>query len=275
MADNTLFTPRLAQIVRKEQFTPKETFYEFRLKDGGELGHDPGQFAEVSVFGYGEAPISISAAPTRGPNFQMTVRTVGDVTTALANLPIGATVGIRGPFGRGFAMDTMRGHDVLFVAGGLGVVPLRSLIVNVLDERPDFKRVILMYGAKNPSEILYRDEVAGWRDRPDVEFYQTVDVADETWTGNVGVITTLFKHVNLDRLNTIPVVVGPPVMFKFVVKEVLRKGIPEDRILLSLERRMKCGVGKCGHCQINGVYVCQKGPVFSYAELKRLEEAKI
>ena len=159
MADNTLFTPRLAQIVRKEQFTPKETFYEFRCKDGGELGHDPGQFAEVSVFGYGEAPISISSSPTRGPNFQMTVRTVGDVTTALANLPIGATVGVRGPFGRGFDIDAMRGHDVLFVAGGLGLVPLRSLIVNVLDERPDFKRVILMYGAKNPTEILYRDEI--------------------------------------------------------------------------------------------------------------------
>jgi NAD(P)H-flavin reductase len=275
MAERTLFTPRLAQIVRKEQFTAKETFYEFRFRDGGELGHDPGQFAEVGIFGYGEAPISISSSPTRGPNFQMCVRTVGDVTSALAGLPVGSPVGIRGPFGRGFDLDALRGHDVLFVAGGLGLVPLRSLIVNVLDERPDFRRVILLYGARNPTEVLYRDEVEQWKGRADLEFFQTVDVADESWTGNVGVITTLFKHITLDRLNTIPVVVGPPIMFKFVVKEVLRKGIPEDRIMLSLERRMKCGVGKCGHCQINGVYVCQKGPVFSYAELKRLEEAKI
>jgi NAD(P)H-flavin reductase len=275
MAERTIFTPKLAQLVRKEPFTAKETFYEFRFRDGTELGHDPGQFAEVSVFGYGEAPISISSSPTRGPNFQMCVRSVGDVTAALSKLPIGSDVGVRGPFGRGFDLGALRGRDVLFIAGGLGVVPLRSLIVNVLDERPDFKRVIIMYGARNPSEVLYKDELAQWQARPDVEFYQTVDVADETWTGNVGVITTLFKFLVLDRLNTVPVVVGPPVMFKFVVKEVLRKGIPEDRILLSLERRMKCGIGKCGHCQINNVYVCQKGPVFSYAELKRLEEAKI
>lgn len=275
MIDRTIFTPRLAQIVRKEQFTTKETFYEMRFKDGSDLGHDPGQFVEVSVFGYGEAPISISSSPTRGPNFQLCVRTVGHLTTALASQPIGATVGVRGPFGRGFDLDALRGHDVLFVAAGLGLVPLRSLIVNVLDERPDFKRVILMYGTRNPSEILFRDELEEWKSRQDLEFYQTVDVADSSWTGNVGVITTLFKFVALDRLNTVPVIVGPPIMFKFAVKEVLRKGIPEDRILLSLERRMKCGIGKCGHCQINDVYVCQKGPVFSYAELKRLEEAKI
>jgi len=275
MPDKTIFTPKLAQIVRKEQFTARETFYEFRFKDGSELGHDPGQFCEVSVFGYGEAPISISSSPTRGPNFQMCVRAVGDVTTALSRLPIGATVGIRGPFGRGFALDALRGRDVLFVAGGLGLVPLRSLIINVLDERPDFGRVIILYGAKNPAEILFKDDLEQWKARPDVEFYQTVDIADETWTGNVGVITTLFKFLSLNRLNTVPVVVGPPVMFKFVVKELLRKGIPEDRIFLSLERRMKCGIGKCGHCQINGVYVCQRGPVFNYAELKRLEEARI
>jgi len=205
----------------------------------------------------------------------MCVRAVGDVTTALSRLPIGATVGIRGPFGRGFALDALRGRDVLFVAGGLGLVPLRSLIINVLDERPDFGRVIILYGAKNPAEILFKDDLEQWKARPDVEFYQTVDIADETWTGNVGVITTLFKFLSLNRLNTVPVVVGPPVMFKFVVKELLRKGIPEDRIFLSLERRMKCGIGKCGHCQINGVYVCQRGPVFNYAELKRLEEARI
>ncbi len=270
---NTIFTPKLAQIVRKEQFTAKETFYEFRFKDGTELGHDPGQFAELSVFGYGEAPFSISSSPTRGPNFQMCVRSVGDVTNALNNLPIGSAVGIRGPFGRGFNLDDLRGRDVLFIAGGLGIVPLRSLIVNVLDERPDFKRVILLYGAKNPSEILYREEVAQWSARPDVEFYQTVDIADETWTGNVGVITTLFKFVTVSPRNTVAVTVGPPIMYRFVLMELLSKGIPEGQIWMSLERRMKCGVGKCGHCQINGVYVCQEGPVFTLAQLRSLREA--
>ncbi|MBI4758955.1 MAG: FAD/NAD(P)-binding protein [Chloroflexi bacterium] len=253
--------------------TAKEKLFTFQFKDGTPLGQDPGQFVEVSAFGIGEAPISVSSSPTRGDTFELCVRAVGNVTNALHRMAPGATVGIRGPFGRGFPVEEMRGRNVLFVAGGLGLVPLRSLIHAVLDMRQDFGAVTILYGTKNPSELLFRNELAQWEARDDVDYQVTVDVADESWRGNVGVITTLFRGLPVDPRNTVAVIVGPPVMYRFVIREVLGKGLPMGRILVSLERRMKCGVGKCGHCQINGVYVCQKGPVFTYAELRNLQEA--
>ncbi|MCL4458406.1 MAG: FAD/NAD(P)-binding protein [Chloroflexi bacterium] len=271
----TLFTPRLAEIVRKEPMTAKETFYDLRLREGRELGHDPGQFVTVSVFGVGEASLSISSSPTKTGSFELCVRAVGDVTNALQRLPVGSVVGIRGPFGRGFPLEVMRGHDIIFVAGGLGLVPLRSLINNVLDERASFGEVMILYGSRTPADILFKDELTTWSARKDVLCLTTVDIGDEAWTGNVGVVTTLFRGLKLNPRNLVAVVVGPPVMFRFVVKDLLFRGVYESRIFLSLERRMKCGVGKCGHCQINGVYVCQEGPVFSYAQLKKLEEARI
>jgi len=270
----SLFQPRWAEIVHTEPMTEKERFFQLQFKDGSSLGHTPGQFVEVSLFGIGEAPISISSAPTRNGHFELCVRAMGDVTNALHRLPLGALVGIRGPFGHGFPVDQMRGQDILFTAGGLGLVPLRSLINTVLDQRQDFGRVLILYGCKNPSEILFRNELARWEKRDDVEFHLTVDRGDATWTGNVGVITRLFPKITVDPHKTVAVIVGPPIMYKFVLIEVLaNKGIPEDQIYLSLERRMKCGVGKCGHCQINNVYVCQSGPVFTYEQIKHLGEA--
>lgn len=272
---NIVYVPRLAEIVRKEAMTERETYYQLRFLDGAELGHDPGQFVQVSVFGIGEAPISISSSPTRHGSFDLCVRSVGDVTEAMRKTAVGDVLGVRGPYGRGFPVDTMRGHDLLLVAGGLGIVPMRSLIQNVLDERQDFGRVIILYGTRTPRDFLYREEVAEWAARSDVDLRLSVDVGDESWQGNVGVITTLFRKLEINPRTTVSVVVGPPVMFKFVVRELLAKGCYENRIILSLERRMKCGVGKCGHCQINNVYVCQEGPTFTYSELKKLEEAKI
>jgi sulfhydrogenase subunit gamma (sulfur reductase) len=267
--------PDLAEIVRKDRLTATETLYQLRMSDGSELGHSPGQFVELSVFGVGEAPLSISSSPTRGETFEVCVRRVGDVTTAMERLRLGAMIGVRGPFGRGFPLEEMRGRDVLIIAGGLGIVPLRSLIVNVLDERGDFGGVTVLYGCKSPHELLFKEEITRWLAREDVAFQVTTDIAEPGWKGNVGPVTTLFRRLTIEARNTVPVMVGPPVMFKHVVKGVLACGIPEDRIILSLERRMKCGIGECGHCQINGVYVCQDGPVFTYAELKRLEEAML
>ncbi len=269
------FLPDMAEIVRKERLNPTETLYVLRLTDGAELGHAPGQFVEVSVFGVGEAPFSISSSPTRGGEFELCIRRVGDVTTAMERLGIGAKLGVRGPLGRGFPLDVMRGNDVLIIAGGLGIVPLRSLIGTVIDERADFAEVTILYGCKSPAEMLFKDEIAAWEAREDIDFRVTTDIADPSWKGNVGPVTTLFRRLTVNPKTTVPVMVGPPVMFKHVVKQVLAVGIPEDRIILSLERRMKCGIGECGHCQINGVYVCQDGPVFTYAELKRLEEAML
>ncbi len=277
----SLYQPTLAEMVKIEQLTEKEKLFAMHLKDSHDLGHRAGQFVGVSVFGIGEAPISVTSSPARTcgePSrtngvFELCVRRVGDVTEALHRLKPGSTVGIRGPFGNGFPIEKMRGQDVLFAPGGLGLAPLRSLINQVLDERETFGRVIILYGARNPSELLFKDELAKWEARDDVEFHVTVDRGDESWTGNVGVITTLFPKITVNPRNTVAVTVGPPVMYRFVLMELLSKGIQDGRIFLSLERRMKCGVGKCGHCQINNVYVCQKGPVFSYAQLKELPEA--
>ncbi len=269
----SLYLPRMAEIVQVQRLTEKEKLFTLRLERNQALGQHPGQFVEVSVFGIGEAPISVSSSPTRNGTFELCVRAVGDVTNALHRMGPGDWVGIRGPFGYGFPVEKMRGKDLLFAAGGLGLAPLRSLIQFVLDERESFGRVIILYGARNPSELLFTDELTEWAGRPDVEFHLTVDRADPGWSGHVGVITTLFPGVTVNPRSTVAVTCGPPIMYRFVLIELLAKGIPESQIYLSLERRMKCGVGKCGHCQINGVYCCQEGPVFSYAQIKGLKEA--
>lgn len=269
----SIYLPRLAQIVRTEQLTEREKLFVLQQEKGRPLGHAPGQFVEVSVLGIGEAPISISSSPTRDDAFELCVRAAGNVTNAMHALDEGAWLGIRGPFGQGFPVEEMVGKDLLFAAGGLGLAPLRSLIQYVLDEREAFERVIILYGARNPSELLFREELEAWAQRDDVEFHLTVDKAGEDWEGHVGVITTLFPEIVVNPRSTIAVTCGPPIMYRFVLIELLSKGIAENRIYMSLERRMKCGVGKCGHCQINGVYCCQEGPVFCYSRIKGLKEA--
>jgi sulfhydrogenase subunit gamma (sulfur reductase) len=270
----SMYIPSPAKIVKVEQLTALEKLFQVELPVGQSLGHDPGQFVEVSLLGIGEAPISISSSPSRSNgHFELCVRKVGDVTAAMHNLKAGATIGVRGPFGHGFPVESMRGKDIIFAAGGLGLAPARSLINQVLDERDKFGRVIILYGAKNPSELLFRDELEQWSNRSDIEFHVTVDRPDSTWVGNAGVITTLFKFVTVSPRNTVAVTVGPPIMYRFVLMELLSKGIPEGQIWMSLERRMKCGVGKCGHCQINNFYCCQQGPAFTYAQVKGVEEA--
>jgi sulfite reductase subunit B len=250
-----------------------EKLFEIRLKNGRDLGHQPGQFVEVSLFGIGEAPISISSSPTQKGSFELAVRAVGNVTKALHSLSSGASLGIRGPFGKGFPVEELKGKDILFVAGGIGLVPLRSLINYVLDNRPAYGRVLVLFGAKTPAEQLFLEELARWRASKEMEYLETVDRSDGQWQGNVGVITTLFRKMAIDPKKTVAVIVGPPIMYRFAILEAQAKGIPDDQLIVSLERRMKCGVGKCGHCQINNLYVCQEGPVFNYAKIKDVKEA--
>ncbi len=271
---DSIYVPSPARIVKVQQLSATEKLFTVELPEGQSLGHRPGQFVEVSMFGIGEAPISISSSPSRSNGtFELCVRKVGDVTTAMHALKEGDMVGVRGPFGNPFPIDKFKGKDMLIVAGGLSLAPLRSVINQVLDERGAYGRVMILYGAKTPAELLFKEEHEIWKNRDDIEFLVTVDRGDESWKGNVGVITTLFPKISVNPRNTVAVVEGPPIMYKFVLIELLGKGIPEGQIWLSLERRMKCGVGKCGHCQINGVYCCQQGPSFSYAQLKGLEEA--
>jgi sulfhydrogenase subunit gamma (sulfur reductase) len=294
--EESAYLPSMAELVKVKQLTKMEKLFTLQLPYGRSLGNRPGQFVEVSLLGIGEAPISISSSPSRSNGvFELCVRQVGDLTNALHALKPGDVVGIRGPFGHGFPIETMKGKDILFAAGGLGLAPLRSLINEVLDNRGSFERVIILYGTKHPSEILFENELDEWAERDDVEFRATVDRADDDWAlprleqqnsmefrkkggrlnwrGNVGVITTLFPRIAINPRNTVAVTCGPPIMYRFVLMELLGKGIPETQIYLSLERRMKCGVGKCGHCQINNMYCCQDGPVFRYADIKGLEEA--
>lgn len=269
-----LYSPTMATILKVEELTSTEKRFEIKLPDNTALGHKPGQFVEVSLFGFGEAPISICSSPTKNMNtFDLTVRRTGRLTDKMHSLAGGETLGIRGPFGNGFDISRFEGKDVLFVAGGIGLAPLKSLIDYTLDKRSDFGRIIIVYGTKQPSEILFPEEIKKWQTRDDLEFYMTVDRADESWKGNVGVITTLIPPINLDVENTVAAVVGPPVMYKFVAMSLKGKRIPDENIYMSLERRMKCGVGKCGHCQINSSYVCQDGPVYNYPRIKELEEA--
>lgn len=271
-ARKSLFVPEPARILRKEKLTAKETLFEVAI-DKRSLGHKPCQFVEVSIAGIGEAPISVSSSPTSSATFDLCVRQVGSLTRAMHALEPGAQIGIRGPFGNGFPVEKIADKEVLFVCGGLGLAPLRSLILYCLENRGNYRRLVTLYGAKRPAERLYEKELLAWRKDARMELHETVDIAENGWTGHVGVITTLFDRIEVDPLETVAVVVGPPVMYKFVVLELLKRGIMESRIFMSLERRMRCGLGKCGHCQMNGIYVCQEGPVFCYSEVKKVREA--
>ena len=272
---NIDYVPRLATVTKKQPMTAMETLFEIKLDDDSELGHNPGQFVEVSIFGVGEAPISISSPPTKKGSFELCVRKLGNVTTAMHALKEGDKVGIRGPFGHGFDPEQLKGKDLLFVAGGLGLAPLRSLFNYVLDNRKDYGKVTLLYGCKEPRELLFSDELVALSRRDDVEFKPTVDRCPETevWSANVGVITTLIPQIQFKPESVYAIICGPPIMYKFVIADLKKRNVPDDHIIMSLERRMKCGVGKCGHCQINQIYVCKDGPVFNYAKIKGVPEA--
>ena len=268
-----LYAPVMAEIVRVKRLTPMEMFYRIELPDGAELGHQPGQFVELSIFGVGEAPFSISSSPTSRGGFDLGVRRAGMLTDVLARLGEGSKVGIRGPFGNGIDVEKFKGKDVLIVAGGIGLVPMRSMINSVIDNRKDFGRLVICYGSKTDTDFLFTDEIEQWEEDSSIDFHVTVDQGSAAWEGNTGVITTQIPGLDLDLPNTVSCICGPPVMYRFVLLALKSKGLAEENIYMSLERRMKCGVGKCGHCQINHSYVCQDGPVYHYPDIKSLQEA--
>jgi sulfhydrogenase subunit gamma (sulfur reductase) len=255
---------------------PDNHLFQLRLVDpalNDRWTHRPGQFVELSVIGTGEAPISISSSPTRKGILDLCVRRAGRVTDALYRMSTNALVGIRGPYGNGFPIEEMEGHDLLIVAGGLGMAPLRSLLWYALDNRERFGEITLMYGAKSPGEMLFRDELSSLADVDALRTLLTVDRdTTGTWKHQIGLLPELFKLVRLDAARTYAAVVGPPVVYKFVLRELLAQKFSKDRILMSLERRMKCGVGKCGHCTVGYKYTCIHGPVFTYWDAINLPE---
>ena len=267
-----IFLPKAARIVRAVQTTETEKHFTLQLADGSDMLFEAGQILEVSLFGYGEIPIGLASSPTRKKTFDIVVRSVGRVSKAVNNLGDGDTLYVRGPLGHGFDLANMRGHDVLIVAAGIGLCPTRSLVQYIFDRRSEFKRFILFYGVREPKLQLFTEDLASWRMSRDVDFHETVDKTDPSWKGNVGVITTLIPKVELNPKKTVAVVVGPPIMYRFVIVELKKRDIADENVIMSLERRMKCGVGKCGHCQMEGIYVCQEGPVFNYAEVQDNKE---
>lgn len=267
------YTPFPAEIEEVRAETPD--IKTFRLKIPQEFTYKPGQFVEVSVFGVGEAPISITSNPNRKGILELSVKKIGAVSSALHNLEAGDFFYIRGPYGNGFPIEELEKKDVLFVGGGVGLPPLRSLINFMLDDRKSYGRIILLYGARTRQDLAFKEELDAWSKGKHVEVHVTVDRGDDHWTGNVGVVPKLLDNVRLDNAKeTYAVVCGPGVMIKFTVKGLLEKGFAEEKIILSMERMMKCGVGKCGHCGIGDKYTCIDGPVFKYSELKKNIEFK-
>ncbi|RLE88999.1 MAG: oxidoreductase [Thermoprotei archaeon] len=264
------YLPALAKIVKTRRETPDTATFRLEIEGSGGLEFTPGQFVEVSAFGYGEAPFSISSSPLERSYVEVTVRRVGNVTRALFNMGEGGVVGVRGPFGRGWPIEEMKGQNLLMIGGGIGIAPLRPLIEYVIAHRNSFGDVILLYGARTPKDIVYKEELERWREHIDVRL--TVDVGDETWRGRTGVVTVLLDDVEVDPRETYSVQCGPPIMIYFVTRRLVEMGFTDDRILFSLERLMKCGMGFCGHCMIGGKYVCRDGPVFKYSEVKGLLE---
>lgn len=267
------YISRLAKIERVTRLTEKERLFNITILDGKPLGHQPGQFIMFSIPGFGEAPISVSSPSSKGNTFELCVRAVGNLTNALHSLTKEDRIWIRGPYGKGFPVENLKGKDLLFIAGGIGLVPMRSLIKTVLNERSVFGTVNLLYGVKSPDEILFKDELIGWQRTGNINIQITIDKPHPEWKGHTGVVTTFIPSLKVDETKTAAIVIGPPAMYKYVIMSLGDKRIAGHDIHLSLERRMKCGLGKCGHCQINSIYVCQEGPVFRLSDIRYLKEA--
>lgn len=230
----------------------------------------PGQFSMLWVFGVGELPISISGNPAQSDRLVYTVRSVGQATHALVSQRVGSGVGVRGPFGNGWPLDAAKGRDVIIVAGGIGLAPLRPLIYEVLGNRQDYGRLVVLYGARSPRELLYRKELASWTRQHETQVLVAVDYGGLGWRGHVGVVTTLFKYARLKPSRSIAMVCGPEIMMRFVTRELQNQGLAQEDIYLSMERNMKCGVGFCGHCQYGPHFICKDGPVFRYERIRKL-----
>lgn len=228
----------------------------------------PGQFSMLYVFGVAELPISISGDPERAGGLTYTVRSVGLATQELVSRKENDSVGVRGPFGRGWPMERARGKDVVLVAGGIGLAPIRPALYHIFHHRADYGRVILLYGARSPHDILYRNELRLWGRQTNTQVLNTVDYGGLEWRGNVGVVTTLFRLVRLNPTHTFAMICGPEVMIRYVAVELSQRGVAPKDVYVSAERNMKCGVGHCGHCQLGPVFVCKDGPVFSYNQLQ-------
>lgn len=272
MAHNP-FLPRLATVREVIEETP--TIKTFRVVfDDPEFAQafhfEPGQVAQLSVFGVGESTFVINSPPTRKDYLQFTVMRVGEVTMKIHELAPGDKVGVRAPLGNWFPYEDMKEKDILLIAGGIGMAPLRTLLLFMLDNRQDYGRITLLYGARTPRDFCYKEEIAEWRKRGDMEVILTVDREFPGWEERVGLVPDVLKELSPRPDNTVAVTCGPPIMIRFTLKALSELGFADDQVVTTLERRMKCGIGLCGRCNIGPRYVCKDGPVFTLKELRSL-----
>ena len=241
-------------------------------EDYNNFNYIPGQFAEISLIGKGESPIGIASSPTEEGSIKFTIKKMGTVTSEFHNCNIGDVVGVRGPFGNGWPIEEMKGKNIVVIGGGFAFSTLRSLVIYLLDEkyRKDYKKITVIYGNRDSSEVLYRNVLEEWKKHDDIEVVLTIDREEEGWKEKVGFVAAIVKEVAPSSDNAIAVVCGPPIMIKTTIAVLEELKFNDEQILNSLEMRMKCGVGKCGRCNIGNKYVCIDGPVFSLAELKKL-----
>lgn len=262
--------PRPFRVLSHRRDTADTSTLELAAEDGEELRFAPGQFTMMYVFGIGEVPISVSGDPHRPDVLVHTVRSVGAVTRAIVDLRPGDIVGIRGPYGSGWPMAVAAGKDLVVVAGGIGLAPLRPVIYDALARREDFAALSVIYGSRSPADLLFVPELHEWRSRFDMEVEITVDRPDDDWLGDVGVVTGLLSRIPFDADNSVAMLCGPEIMMKVVGRELRMQGLPPEAIYVSLERNMKCAIGFCGHCQFGPDFVCRKGPVFPFSGVSRL-----
>lgn len=260
--------PRIARVRRRRRDGPQVFTLVIEPQDSVAAPFAAGQFNMLTAFGVGEVPISFSGDPAEPGRLVHTIRAVGPVSGALSRLKEGDALGVRGPFGIGWPMADVPGRDVVIVAGGLGLAPLRPALYRLLAERDRYGQIALLYGTRSPQEILFRREIEDWRRRLDIDIEVTVDHAMGDWRGHVGVVTTLIPRAAFDAHHALALVCGPEVMMRFAIAALRDAGVADEAIYLSMERNMKCAIGFCGHCQLGPVFVCRDGPVFRYDRLR-------
>ncbi len=269
-------TPYLGRLVEVRDMAPEIKLFGIELLNGGSRyfsDYRPGQFAFVSAFGVGEAPFGIASTPQHSAVLEFAVQRLGSVTTALHEMGEGDIVGVRGPLGNYFPMETYRGKDLLVLGGGIGGAPLRPVLQSVLDNRADYGHLTILWAARHPSLLIFRDEYDTWRASPDTELHLTVDEPDDDWEHNVGLITTLLEQVAPSPRNTVAITCGPPIMLYYVDKTLRKLGFTPEQCFVTLEARMHCGIGKCGRCNLGEKLICTDGPVFSMAEVETFLES--
>lgn len=263
----SIYSPQKVVVEKIIEETP--TIKTFVLRPEKEFSFKTGQFIELTYPGEGEAPFTPSSDPNVKDRIEVTIMKTGRITQALHGLREGAYLGIRGPYGNGYPVESFCKKEILIVGGGVGLAPLRSLIYALFSLK-NYKRLIICYGARTPQDIVYKEEIKNWK--KNAEVHLTVDRKDASWQGKVGVVTTLLDDLSLDKKNTICVVCGPPIMMKFTTLKLLNLGIKASHIYLSMEKNMSCGLGKCGHCRLGRFYVCKDGPVFKFEDIKDIED---